>query len=91
MNSQTLSDEEIARLGLEIYNRNLKSRLEPRRNGEQVAICVEDGDYAVASDAVEADRRLRERHPEAVFLLVEVGKPIVDFPWIRLDVPAGKA
>jgi hypothetical protein len=91
MNSQVLPDEEIARLGLEIYNRDLKPRLEPSRNGEQVAICVEDGDYEVAPDGVEADRRLRQRHPDAVFVLVEVGKPVGDFPWIRLDAPAGKA
>ena len=91
MQSQMLSNDQIAQLGLEIYDRDLKSRLEPARNGEQVAICVEDGDYEVARTAIEADRRLRARHPNSVFLLVEVGKPVLDSPWNRVDAPAGKA
>ena len=90
MTTSNMPDDEFARIGLEIYETRLKPLLEPHRNGAKVAICVTDGDYEVAETTVEADALLRERHPDAVFLLVEVGKPIMEWPWIHADVPAGK-
>jgi hypothetical protein len=81
-----MSDEEFARSGLGIYDQRLKPLLEPHKNGAQVAINVEDGDYEAAASSAEADARLRTRHPDAVFLLVEVGKPVMDWPWIRENV-----
>jgi hypothetical protein len=90
MRSQDMSDEEIARRGLQIYEQRLKPTLEQTHTGEQVAISVEDGDYEVAPTGAEADARLRSRHPDAVFALLEVGKPLLDWPWSRTDVLAGK-
>lgn len=72
----------IVRRGLAIYEERLKPLLEPHRNGQQVAICVEDGDYEVAPTSFEADQRLRTRHPEAVFMYAEVGKPLIEWPWV---------
>ena len=88
MRSQDMSDEEILRLGLEIYERKLKPLLEPHRNGAQAAICVDGEDYEVADDIFQADARLRERHPDAVFLHVQVGKPVMEWPWTRMTSDA---
>lgn len=91
MSTQSLSNEEITSRGLSIYENDLKAKLEPQFNGSQVAISVEDGDFEVAPTAFEADRKLRARHPDAVLLLLEVGRPVADWPWSRVDAPAGKA
>jgi hypothetical protein len=88
--AQTMSDEDLVRRGLEIYEQRLKPLLEPHRNGAQIALHVEDGDYEVADSSVEADRVLRSRHPDAVFVYMEVGKPIMDWPWIRANATPGK-
>lgn len=85
-----MTDEERARQGLELYERRLRALLEPQQIGQQVAIHVEDGDYEVAATGVEADTRLRARHPDAVFVLLEVGKPLMEWPWSEGYVFAGK-
>ena len=73
MLSQDMTDEEIGRRGIRIYDERLKQILEPSHIGEEIAICVEDGDYEVAPTIVEADTRLRTRHPDAVFFYGRVG------------------
>ncbi len=75
--SQELSDEELGRRGLEIYEQRLKPLLEPHRNGQKVAVCVEDADYELGETIPEVDARLRLRHPDAVFFYATVGDDYV--------------
>ena len=63
--------EEVARLGKEIYERDIRSKAEARHFGEYVAIDVESGDWAVASSDGEALERLRALRPGAVDVLME--------------------
>ncbi len=44
----TLPIEETARLGDEIYERDIRRRVEADHHGEVVAIDVDSGDYAIA-------------------------------------------
>lgn len=68
------SDGEVARLGQERYDRELRGRLEtPENRGRLVAIDVETGDYAMGRDSLEAYNALRERRPGAPMFLVRVG------------------
>lgn len=69
----TISADEIARGGSQIYDSQLKPRLEPRENGREVAICVEDGDYEVADTMLEALSQLRVRHPDSLFFFRRIG------------------
>lgn len=80
MRSQDLSNEAIFRLGQEIYERRLQTLLEPQKNGFEIAICVEDDDCELAETRIEADFRLRKRHPDAVFYLRRVG-PVYAVRW----------
>lgn len=73
MRSQDLPDEEIVRLGQQIYNERLKARLEPEFEGAELAISIEDGDFEVAASIAAADAKLRKRHPDAVFFYGRVG------------------
>ena len=71
MSAPTRPTAEIVRLGKEIYERDIRSRIEDGHHGEYVAIDVESGEWAVASSDGEALGRLRAQHPGAVDLLME--------------------
>ena len=71
MNAPTRPTAEIARLGKEIYERDIRPKVEDGHHGEYVAIDVETGDWAVAGSDGEALERLRARRPGAVDVLME--------------------
>ena len=65
--------QETARLGEEIYERDIRPHVEPGRVGEFVAIDVDSRDYSIADSEVAAAEQLRERRPEARVWLVRAG------------------
>lgn len=69
----TRPKEEIARLGLEIYERDIKPRVEAAYRGKVIAIDVDSGDYATADTASVAAKRLRTHRPDAGVWLMRVG------------------
>lgn len=75
LKTSQLSAAEIGRLGQAIYDRDLKDKLEPRRNGDFVAIHIINGDYFVAPDEMEALDAARARYPGEVFFLDRIGFP----------------
>ena len=71
--NRTLERDEIGRLGSEIYRSQLRKILEPRCDGQFVAIDVQSGEYEVAPEAEEASDRLWARRPQAQILIERVG------------------
>lgn len=67
------SKEEFARRGDEIYERNIRSRVEPDDEGKFVVIDIETGAYEIDRDEVAASDRLIARHPDAQVWLRRVG------------------
>ncbi len=67
------SAEEAARLGDEIYERNIRRQVEATHRGEIVAIDVDSGSYAIHGNALAASERLLAQHPEADVWCVRVG------------------
>ena len=67
------SAEETGRLGDEIYQRDIRPRVEEAYHGKIVAIDVDSGDYAIAETATAASDRLRERRPDADTWCLRVG------------------
>ena len=65
--------EETARLGDEIYQREIRNQVEADHHGKIVAIDVDSGEYAIGDMAVTAAERLRERRPDANIWGVRVG------------------
>ena len=63
--------EETARLGKELYERDIRSRVEAHYHGQIVAIDVDSGGWAVADGESDAVDRLRDVHPGAVNILCE--------------------
>jgi hypothetical protein len=71
--SSRYTNEELARLGDEIYDRDIAPKMGPEDHWKVVVIEVESGDYEVAKDEITADERLRSRHPDALFWFRRVG------------------
>ena len=57
--------EETARLGTEIYERDIKAQVEADHVGEVVAIDVESGAWAMGANMIEASGRLQSQRPDA--------------------------
>ena len=71
VNAPTRPKAEIALLGKEIYERDIRSEVEADHSGEYVAIDVETGDWAIANNEREALERLRAMRPGAVDVLMD--------------------
>ena len=63
--------EETARLGKEIYERDIRPQVEVGHHGEIVAIDVDSGNWAVADGEIAAVDQLRKMRPGAVNVLCE--------------------
>ena len=63
--------EEAARLGREIYERDILPQVESDHFGEYVAIDVDSGHWVVADREIAAAERLRAMCPDAVNVLME--------------------
>jgi hypothetical protein len=72
-NKRTL--EELARLGGDIFDRQVRPGLRPEDDGKFVAIDVETGDYELDDDDYAAVARLRSRKPAADVWLMRAGYP----------------
>ena len=71
------SKEEHARRGTEIYDRQVRSRVEPTSIGKIVAIDVDSGEFEVADNSLTASQKLLVRRPDAQIWCVRVGSPAV--------------
>lgn len=69
------SPEEIARLGAEVFDRQVRPALRPEDDDKFVAIDIETGDYELDKDDYAAVMRLRSRRPTAEVWLERVGQP----------------
>jgi hypothetical protein len=67
--------DEVAALGGEIFDRQVRPNLRPEDDGKFVAIDVETGDYEVDEDDYAVIARLRSRKPAADVWLMRAGYP----------------
>lgn len=68
---RTRPKKEIARLGREIYDRDIRKQVEAGHVGEIVCLDVETGSWAMADELLEAADRLRDECPGAVNVCIE--------------------
>src|SRR5258708_35823586 len=73
--TQSRTLDELARLGQEIYDRQVRPALKPEDNGKFVAVDVDTGEYEVDEDDYSAVMRLRSRIPAADIWLMCAGYP----------------
>ena len=71
---QRRSKEETARLGDEIYRRDIRAQVEADHDGEYVAIDVDSGNWAIAESELAASDLLLAQCPDAIDVwLLRVG------------------
>ena len=57
--------DEIARLGDEIYERDIRPQVDVDHHGEYVAVDIDSGSWAISDDLRAAAKHLRTQHPGA--------------------------
>ncbi len=68
------SQDEVARLGDEIFERDIRPQVEADHHGEYIAIDVDSGSWAISDDLRVAAKRLRAQRPDAIDVwLLRVG------------------
>ena len=67
------SKEEFARRGDEIYEREIRARVEAGNEGKYIVIDIDTGAYEIDADELAASDRLLARHPGAQVWLMQVG------------------
>ena len=72
-NKPRRSPDEVARLGMEVYDRLIRPRLQPQDTDKLIAIDIDSGEYELGDDDRSAINKLRERVPLADIYLGRVG------------------
>ena len=67
------SKEEFASRGDEIYESQVRPKVEAGNRGKIVAIDLETGDFEVDASEIAACERLESRHPDAQIWIVRIG------------------
>jgi hypothetical protein len=75
MSKATYSKEEVVRRGEEIYERDIRAKVEAGHRGEFIVIDVDSGDYDIDVNALEATHRVAARHPDGDRCLLRIGSP----------------
>ncbi len=75
MHSSESDSDFVVRRGREIYERDLRARLEADHRGRFAAIDPDTRDFAVADDELGAIRSLRQRYPSVEPYIVRIGYP----------------
>jgi len=74
MSHVNMGDQEIAQRGKEIYEKQIRARVETQENiGKIISIDIESGDYEIDSDLLATCRRLQTRHEKAVLWTERIG------------------
>ena len=61
---------------IDIYERRLKTNLEPEHSGKSVAIDADSGDYEIGRSHGEAARSLKDKRPPGVHIVtLTIGPP----------------
>ncbi len=73
-NGSGYTKEEIARLGREIYERDIRTAVERDNDGRFLVVDVTTGYYEISDDELTAFDRAEEKNPDGAFFLLRVGR-----------------
>lgn len=72
---QNYSPEEVEARGEEIYQTQIRPRVEAGNHGKFVVIDIETGEYEIDKDDLQATKRALAKRPKAVLYGVRIGYP----------------
>jgi len=67
------SNEEIGRIGEDIYQRDRRSHVLPQHKGEFLVLDIKTGDYEIGADDLQTEKRLRAHRPNGVLYGLRIG------------------
>lgn len=73
----TINPAEIVRRGEEIYQNELREKLEKEYLGKFVAIEINSKNYFLGETQIEATEKARKKFPDKVTYLIKIGFPAV--------------
>ena len=74
MPKPNLSDEEITKRGKELYDSNIRLRVEtPENIGKIVSINIETGEYEIGDDLIVTSLKLRSKQSDAALWSERIG------------------
>lgn len=73
MSQKHYTNEEIVRLGNELYNRQIRDKVMPQQKGKFLVLDLESGDYVIDEDDLRAEETLRTRQPTGIFFGLRIG------------------
>jgi len=74
MNGSVLTKDEIARLGREIYGRDIRREVEREHDGAYLVVDVTTGAYFLGQTDDEAFEEAEAKSPDGLFYLMRVGR-----------------
>lgn len=74
VNGSGYTKEETARLGREIYDRDIRPAVEHDHDGRFLVVDVTTGHYEIDDDELAAFARAGEKNPTGAFFLLRVGR-----------------
>ncbi len=69
------TSEAIAARGEEIYQQQIRDKVDPKHKGKFLVLDIETGDYEIDAEDLVATDRLLAKHPNAIIYGVRVGFP----------------
>jgi hypothetical protein len=72
---KNLAPDEVVRRGKELYDRDLRSQLEPHENGKYVVVDIESGAFEVDRELIKALKRLEAKINEPQTYIGRIGYP----------------
>ena len=75
MQSTHLSGDEVVKRGRELYDQEIRPKVEAENKGKFLVINVETGECEMDADDVAAAKRARSRCPDAPLFSMRVGYP----------------
>ena len=63
----------IAARGKEIYQKQIREKVEPQHKGKFLSVDIETGDYEIDTDDLSPSMRLLAKRPEAVIYSLRIG------------------
>lgn len=69
------TSEAIAARGEEIYQQQIRDKVDPKHKGKFLVLDIETGDYEIDAEDLVATDRLLAKHPNATIYGVRVGFP----------------
>jgi hypothetical protein len=67
--------EEVGRLGRELYERDIRPKVEKDNRGRYLVLDILTGQYEIADDDLIASDRLIEKKPDAILYGLRIGYP----------------